>query len=317
MSSFWRTNKKGFSLIEVMISIGVLMFVLFVFVAVLETFQRKNSSAEGQVQYRMDLSLIERVVFSDLNWSFPSIGNLNLRGTDNREFFQYYGGVPVGRIPAAARTRELILTPTNNRVLEFITEDPKAGDRRYFQPAQAYTFTLNLFTISPLTYASVNQARFFTDSYPAHWGAGGHFVFYAPAPLKDLISGGANPPVRFYSTLGYASGADVSVDTLGGNLKTAHPHLRENVASMDGFLRLIPTLGGAMSQLVVVPVQVIRYRLLPDPQSGTGRLMRSVRNGLNYGNEVFLGGGIERIVFSRPDVTARRIEFHVQLKRSQ
>lgn len=137
------------------------------------------------------------------------------------------------------------------------------------------------------------------------------------APLKDLRAGGANPPVRFYSMLGFANGADVALDNLGNGLKTAHPHVAENINSIDLFLRLIPTLGGAMSQLVVTPVKVVRYRLIPDPKSGAGQLMRSVRQGLNYGNEVFLGGGIERVTFSRPDVTARRVEFHVQLKRSQ
>ncbi len=317
MSSYSPMNKRGFSLVEVMISIGVLMFVLFIFIAVLETFQRKNTSAEGQTQYRIDLSIVERIVFDDLNWSFPSIGNLNLTGTDNREFFQYFGGVPVERIAPGARTREMVLTPTVSRVFEFIAEDPKLGDRRYFHPAQAYNYTLNLFGVAPLNYAGVNLGGFFTDYYAAHWNARGHFMFYAPSPLKDIVVGGTNPPVRFYSLLGHANGNDLLLDTVDNLLKTAHPHIRENITSVDAFLRLIPTLGGAMSQLVVVPVRVIRYRLIPDPQSGAGRLVRSVREGTAWGQDVFLGGGIERIVFTRPDITARRVEFQVQLKRSQ
>ena len=311
-------NNRGFSLMEILVSLGIVMFILMTLVAVLDQFQRKTLSAEGQAQFRLDLAVLERVLFDELNWSFPSIGNLNVRGTGNREFFEYFGGVPVGRIPAGLRTREFVLDLNNpNRTFEFVTEDKRAGDRRYFHPAQAYQFTLDVFNPSPLTYSGVNQARFFTTNFATHWTANGHFVFYAPAPVRDLSANATLRPVRFYSMRSSGDGTDLRPDLLSNQWKRRHPQLNTDINSLDQFLRLIPTLGGAMSQLVVVPVKVVRYRLVPDPRTRSGRLMKSIRQGGTYGQEILVGEGIDRLVFTRPDVTANRIEFQVNLKRSE
>lgn len=312
-----KQRNSGFTLVEIMIGTGVLVFLLLAMVAVIEQFTRTSMRNERQTLYRHDTALLERMLFNDLSVSFPMLGNLNYKDAKvpTLEFMEYFGSISAVRLPENLLSREFALDFKKPGEIELIVENKKVGDRRYFDPAQTYVATLSISKPGLLKYRPADESGFFTKNFPEHWNANGHFFFYAPGALQETTNPSPNlKPVRYYSFLGRREGNDIVADTMGTLFKTGHPLVKTEITNLDRFLRLLPSLGGSMAQVIVVPVTLVRYRIELDSKSGAGRVLRAEKSRDGYVNEAFMGNGINRIVFRRADVTTRRIDFKIEIK---
>lgn len=312
-----KKSEGGFSIVEMLIAVGVMSIVLITIITVLTHFTSANTKTFQQTAYRTDLAVAERQIYEDLAYSFPSFGNLKTLDTSasRLEFFEYFGAFAAVQIPQNLRRRQIDLDAAKDGTFEFITEYRRGGERRYFDPGSAYIVNNALGTLS---FDSANRAQFFTNNYREHFENRGHFFFYAPASVQQIQPGSVPNilPARTYSYLTLSDRSNLRADSLNGMFKTSHPLMaNRELASLDTFFRLIPAVGGAMAQVLVSPVRVVRYRLTPmDPKTRTSRLFRSYRVGDSWSVESLLGEGIESVFFSRSDVTSRNIDFKIKIR---
>lgn len=310
-----RSSRSGFSILELLAAVGILAFLMLGAFSLFQYFWTKSITVQNETSARLDEAILERVLFEDLVSLSPSLGSMKKADANNQEFFDYYYGLPISKLPVAERTRQLVLdVATGGGSLEFVVGAGRDSQTRYFPVAKAYDAVADFFTAGPLTYIGVNRGQFFNTNYPNQWKEGEYFLFYAPTlvrmPLAPLMS-----PARPYSFLGYVKNNQIIMDTLGGLWKTDHPlYPGVTIGSIDEFFRWLPAIGGAMSAVLVAPVKVVRYRLVPDPVDPKGgSLYRSSRNGTNYPTEILYAKDLRRIAFKRTDVTTRLIEFNLEL----
>src|SRR5262249_6412418 len=111
MSSYSRMiNNAGYSLVELLMGLGITMFLLISLVAILQTFTAKTSEFNLQAQYRLDLSVLDRALFSDLSTSANSLGNLlEKQNGQSQPFFEYFGDISIQKFPEEFRTRQFAL----------------------------------------------------------------------------------------------------------------------------------------------------------------------------------------------------------------
>ncbi len=304
---------------EIVIATAIFCGIVFLTMSVNMMVQKNAARLSKGVDAQLDLALLDRDLSADLDSITPSLGNLKVKDLNGNDFFEYFGGPTSPNSPNANRETVLELSATGTMVFEFIMELATAGSARNFAPAQAYSYALNpgsLITPASLSYNGVNAKSFFTNHFSNHWEAKGHFLLYSPGLVPDLASGKPieDAPSRFYSILGISTGTDLTPDTLSGLFNDSHPTITgKTIRSIDEYLRFLPALGGAMTQVVVVPVQVVRYRFEPDQSGVTGRLFRGVRSANGYEQERLIGANIRQVRFRRPRVSSRRLEFQIQL----
>jgi len=316
------TKKNGYTLIEMMLALGIVSVVLMAVIFTLNFFWSKANSLEGKVSSHLDLSVLEKFLFKDLNSAAFSLGNINLMQSNPPvNFFDLYSQTPVSLIPCSnpngpncLQKRSYALdVASGGGSIEFIVtlgrsqDISNAGLATYFDPMQAYTGP-------PLTYVSLDRKGFFTKHYPTLYGAGNHFLFYSPATIASKC-GQTYCPSYYYTIMGYPSGGQFIIDSMNAAYNHTHPlYPSIQITDMDNWFRYCPTIGGASCTVMVVPVNVIRYRLAPDG-NGSGMLYRAVKSGNSYQGETLIAKDINRITFLRPDVTNALIQFTVVLKR--
>jgi prepilin-type N-terminal cleavage/methylation domain-containing protein len=318
MSLFSPTTKsqRGFSLIEVMMALGSLAVLMMGATFLLNFFYTKSQGMTSQTSSRFDLAVLETYLMRDLAGAQPTIGNIIKPAADGTNFFELYADTPFTAIPTAQQTKTFVMDSSAIATIEFIVEHSKTETKYFFQPTNAYTFN------PPLAFRSVNQVvpprtqGFFTQYYASQIAAGSHFYFYSPAELK-IPSTNIYTPTREYGFLGYFSGSSLVQDNIGATYNVVHPLLPNvNINDIDNYFRYCPSLGGAMCTLIVMPVDVVRYQLRPDPQNpGYAKLYRAAKIGVTYQGETMIGTDIRRITFLRPNVTTPLIQFDVELKR--
>lgn len=313
------TNKKasaGFSLVELLMVLGIMSFLSLGAFSFFQYFWAKSMATESETSARMGEAVLERVLFEDLVSLSPSLGSLIKADGAGLPFFDFYQGVPGSRIPDAQRTRQVVLdAAAGGGVIDFVVGAGRASDTQYFPVASAYDAAPSLFAAGALTYKGANSAGFFTNHFSSVWKDGQHFLFFAPTLLRTPGSGAVSP-VRPYSFLGVLVGGQIEMDTLDGTWKTDHPlYSGVTISNLDQFFRWLPSIGGSATSVLVTPVKVVRYRLEPGkPDVGRGKFYRSFRQGRAYQEETLFATDLKKIIFKRPDVTTRLIEFELQLK---
>ena len=311
-----RSRQQGMTLVELMFSLGLLGFLAISAASLIQYFWFSAKEKEQGGANLLDRTVMERILFDDFALSAPSFGNLRMRDDVGQDFYVLYSGVPSAKIPLANRKRQITLNASKGGgTFEVIISRSRDLGNRYFPISSAYASGASNVTPKPLSFKGVNAAGFFTTHFKVPWNVRGHFFFYVPAALRQP---GAGPlaPSRFYSFLGYPNDhGQLATDNLEGRFNANHPlEPLVRVNNVDQFFRWMPEVGGGVAATLVQPVEVIRFHLSAEPGKAEGKFYRSVRVGQKYGEPSLIAQDIRTVVFWRPDVTTRTIEFAIEQK---
>lgn len=294
-------------------ALGIFSVVLMAVMFMLNFFWSKTIALQSQVSTRLDLSVMEKFLFKDLGTAQFSLGNLSLQAKEGANFFDLYSQTPIKLIPKTFQQRTFILDATKGGgSIELIVTLGRSQDiahnglMSYYDPSQAYTGP-------QLDWAGLDNKGFFSKHYPVLYSKSNHFLFYSPAMIISNC-GLSYCPSHYYTIMGFPSANQFIVDNMGGAFNQLHPLYGNTVKDINNWFRYCPTIGGADCTVLVTPVNVIRYRLVPDGM-GSGNLYRATKQGNTYQSETLIAKDINRITFLRPDVTNALIQFSVVLKR--
>jgi prepilin-type N-terminal cleavage/methylation domain-containing protein len=161
------TKQKGFTLIETLLALGVSSVIFMAVIFVLNFFWARANYFEGQVSSKLDLAVLEKYIFRDLNNSGPSLGNLTKQANiPAANFFEIYGENSINSISTPYRKRSLTLEANYANSVEFIVNQGRTQDvastglNTYYTPIYAYTYP-------PLAFAGLNSQKFFYQQLPS------------------------------------------------------------------------------------------------------------------------------------------------------
>src|SRR4051812_45132953 len=105
------TKQRGFTLIEIMVGLGIFSFLMMAITFAFNFFWLKTAMLEAKTSSHLDLSVMEKFLFQDLTDSTPSFGNIVKMATkhNNVNFFEIYSSTPLATIPVGQREREFVL----------------------------------------------------------------------------------------------------------------------------------------------------------------------------------------------------------------
>lgn len=132
----------------------------------------------------------------------------------------------------------------------------------------------------------------------------------APRMLSILTAVGGTAAAPTLSLASIDVNGDAIDDVVGPPVR---PDTGTAVTSIDLFFRFLPPIGGTGAFALVVPLDLVRYRLRARLFKGkcSAELIRETFNGANFGgagNERFIAGPVTRVTFFRPNISVPSIQ---------
>ncbi len=260
-------NNKGFSLLELMIGLGLLTLIVGGAAFVLKDFNFGLKSLETDIGNDIESSIAERIIMRDLKHSEPSFNNMLIKDDNGRGFFDFVID-PVDKGQLANSGRTLTMSETQNS-FTFLSANEVVGGAIIYDPAMAYDIgpePKEFDKAATLNFKSLNKNKYLQLQNPAYWSEGRMLMLDTPASIRSLINGvpNYNNPSRSPVFVGVVSLINPMLTpvTLNSLIDTNHPaYPSKKMTSEDVFLRSVPAIGGGAALVRLKAVNAVRYTL--------------------------------------------------------
>lgn len=325
-------NKKGFTLVEMLVAIGLSSVLVLLTMGFYGNLHRQVKSEESRVLFLTDATIGLKYVWKVMSQVKPSMNNLKTLDDDGKDFFAFPSDNSTFSMNESERKRQITLKRGGKVEVIFLADDPSRGPSTLYLPSNAYNKT-QLFG-GVLSYVALNQNDYITDkiqgSPPVEasiMSPGKMVLLSSPVYLKDvshLTDENFNSPSfinarpRNLSFLGKvnSSGSDLVRETLGGEFDFSHPAFPSiSVANPDQFLRYLPPSLAGGAYAYVSPITVQKFVATPSEGDPTETLVditfhRMVDGKFDSGFILF--SRIKHLKFIRDFISSPIIKVEVQ-----
>lgn len=307
-------HEDGFTLIEVMISLGLIIFFVVNATSLLADITNLTNQVKDKASDESDLTLAKISVERILRTAGPSFnlvkGNLDDNGY---EYFDYYPDLPMVDVDPALASRTLTLSGVTNRLsMIFAVQSPRQLEVIHYNPMAAYEPVVPDTSMSNpaiLTYSSLDRGGVISGRFPALWVADHFFLLKVPILLRYVgIDGTVNmmTPPRDPSFVGRVVGGDLVTNSfIQSVVYTTHPATNAAIGNVNDFLRGIPTAGGASPLVLLEEIEFVKLALVLNSSTQRYDLMSSKYSGTagTFSEERLIAPGIQKVVFKRKSVS--------------
>ena len=299
---------------EVVIAMGLGVYLLLQSSSVLNLINKNEKQQISEMEGLMERLFMERVLLRDLKLSTLSQGTLISKDDDGKDFFQ------LDLIPCRIEcSRTITLAPGKSDEVFFIVKDESAGEKRFYEPSQAYSEpdTSSGYTID---FESMNKDDILgrdpsnDELINSPWVAGQLVMIYSPEFR-------GTPPRRHF-IIGTVTGnlKTINIDNLDGKVSFQHSILPSFVpGDLDQFLRTVPMTPGLKTFINIEPIKLVRYRLSTDQVSTNdgsstsgAKLYRAIYDEAGGFKDRLIGTNVGKAVFSRQSTSSAVIYFEIK-----
>ncbi|MCM2280919.1 MAG: hypothetical protein NDI61_03635 [Bdellovibrionaceae bacterium] len=316
------SNAQGFSMVELIVAVGVAVTVVLIASSVLYELQNSSNRLRKAMDQEIDFSIGIREMVNLLRKSALSYNNLIVQDDNGRNFFDLITDITATQIPdISARSRRLTLSlaPGGITQLVFIFNDDPASQGFLYNPIDAYNVGPppgNLDVSGAINYRGINADNVVAARAPGVWRQGNLVLLFSPIPLREMIGGTVDvfTPPRNAIYFGRVRGDDVEHVSLGGLIRNTHPAKASLVLdSGDKFFRNLPSIGGSSPMVILQPVGLLRFYLMPTTVSGavTGRLITQTYSEGAWSDASVVFPDIKGVVFKRELISTPQISIQV------
>lgn len=334
-------NKKGFTLTEIVIGLGLLTFVTLATTSFMLSSVQNTLNTTNEVVQRIDKTNAEVQIIKDLKLVFPSFAALNLNDDSSNNFFDILPSESVSIVSPKSLSvfREKTLKNVGDEIIFALYDQSKSVGIPY-DPVWAYTFGAvstsdpNMASTFKFIGLDAKTSKVITSKLLKPVAKGDIFLLDSPAPFKTLSGGVIDPtvPVKFTHYLFYVKDPSVPADfstvmtyfsftpTIDMNaIKNVHPITGAAISSADNYLQTLPTVSGTIPILIIRPLKFIKYTLLKDSRGKVGLFRQEleyVTSSFSFktpGQEVI--DNIVEIKFQRPSSQSTQIKVSINQKK--
>ena len=307
-------NKKGFTIIEIMISVVLIGMVMMILMSMERIISREKTRVGNRAEGNTDKLLGERVLYLNLRGVTSSFNSVNLKDDHGNLFFDYYFDIPESLLAKGRTDRLLTLESGKERYFYMLSYDSEAGGMLDFDPVAAYKvgpIPADYNVAAELTFISVNNNNWIASQRPLFWQKDQLLFFDTNVYVRSSTNLDLSEAPTRPSFLG-------AVDALGNQVVGTGlaDYLKANYRNVDTFLRELQPRGGGMPFVKVRPVKFYRYYLQPyrdDRVAGTpSRLMRDEYIGGEFKNQHMLSDRVKTVKFIRESVMNKVVQFSIE-----
>lgn len=317
---FRNFTNKGFSLLELMVAVGIGSAVLLGTVQYLNINDKANKKIQRELEDTSDNLNMEAMLRKDLTNTKHSLNNLNILDDSGKNFFDYLStstctsnckrslklevGTTVGHISAKS--------------LYFIVIDQGAGAEQIYSPADAYV-------AGTLTFKSLNQDDNLAVRANTPWenvATKSRLIFlYSPLEVFSPTAL-SQTPGRALSFMGWVGATNIQstlnpekINDAGVNFYiNDDPRTSLPINNEDAFFKNMPYTSGLGSFAFLTAVKIVRYRMQTVKSGGkfSGQLMRAEMNDSKVFIERPIGFNIKNLEFTRETISSPAISIKVE-----
>jgi prepilin-type N-terminal cleavage/methylation domain-containing protein len=327
-------NQKGFSLIEILVVVGLSAVVVMGNSLFMSDFMQKMEKYSQESSEESDLAVLNTMALNILKKSSLSFNRIQLNDDNKANFFDFYPDMPMSSFSSETRIFTMNSTTKNFYI---ISSDEARFLSTVFDPVHAYTVDAppsNVLDDGGATYRGLNSVPDFTNDtggkstlkmmsqiFGARWDAGKVFVVTCPTYLRPVsgstatVSLGTAP--RMPSFVGKVLGDDLSLlasSEAGVSINNTHPVTSATYTSLDNFFRTLPTVGGAAPFVKIEPALVNRFELRTNQayKSGYYDLYLKSWTSDGYKDEIQVALKVKTVTFKRKSITLPIISMEIQ-----
>ncbi|MGI4993346.1 PulJ/GspJ family protein [Halobacteriovorax sp. GFR7] len=305
-------NKKGFTLVEVLVASGLAGVVLLSATHFFSQYKKDNKKITQEILETINLSQFEQVISKDLSLAKLSLGSLEFKDENNKNFFDFYFDVTCEK----NCEREITLkTPSGvgsySTSIYFLIQDPFFSKEVILNPSEAYNSGTEFhgFNYNNNLNNKLYRPGLEDDKQDLIWRKDALIYAYTNLPVrKDSKNPGTNPPVK-YNYLGWVKSKN-SKNLVKESIES-DMFINWDIRSMnyyndeDDFLRNIPFVYGLANSVNIARARIIRYRLKAyrDNDQVLGKLVRGIKRPNGEYTEFVIGDGFKSLTFKRKDVS--------------
>lgn len=310
-------NSKGYSLIEVLVALGIMSFIFalsgYQALKMKELQARFTKSAEALTS----TTFAENFLWEKLKVAGISYNVMISPDDNNQNFFDYVGDLPERLIPPPVRNRILTISDEAGARSEFflMTYDYTLSPTVVLDPAVAYTIGVPTSPLVPpvFTYSGLNSTGRLPSRLGQAWAPGKNFLLMNPMAIRPMPASGIvdmsqpGKPMVFLGQVNSAS-SDLAPTTYTFVRRDDPRNSAFQITSPDLFFRNLPLAAGSAPIVHLVPVQIIRFWLEANPQnSKTSSLYYGHMEGTTTVGRFMLSDDVKMVRLKRSSVTSRLI----------
>ncbi len=327
-------NNKGFSLIEVMVGVGLVAVVTVAVVATQIMVSKDQVDLKNQLEQSIDQMLAERILFNDFNAVEPSYNNIVVNDDAGNNFFDYFPDVPANAIKNTLSRTITMSATTVTKSMNIVSQDLSAGASMNYDPTAAYSIgpaPTDFNTAATLSFVSVNRNNWVTNVRPGFWINGMTLMLDTLAKMRPLLADGSlnmQVPPRSPIFVGAVNGAVLEPvgEPFSSMLLKTQPDTGAAIPDADTFLRNVPSVGGGQSILRLRAVKVIQYVMEPQKDVAAdcypngdktkapyyhSNFYKVMYKGTTATNKLLLADKVCNFVVTRESVLKRMIYFKI------
>lgn len=303
-------NKRGFSMLELLIAIGTGTVVLILVLNAMSQFKAMIENVDQKAENESEGNIGINVILKDIGTMKFTYNSSNLIDDSGvRLFFDYYPDIPDAMAPLPT-TRAYTLT-VGSPAFTFLTLDPKLRSTASYSPSVAYSLTGgNAATSGSATYVGINKSSFMVNNFPDLWSYDGLLVFYSGVALRPAGAPLTKVPQTsvFFSQ---RNASDIVVQTFNGLLRDTHPLAPlVHITSPDVFFRKLTPMSGVQASLFLAAARPVRFFITNS--SGVPTLIRQSWNNVSgWGSDLVLIRNATQVKFTRGSLASSVIDVEV------
>jgi len=322
-------NRKGFTIIEILLVLGLASFMLLVNVSFLHKFLENLKKVETESFDEAELAITNRRFANILAKLNPSFNRINIGDVNSTNFFDYYPDMPRSAFAGTTGARQvtLSLNQGGRNAFYFFTSEEATFPGISMDPVHAYTENatpLNMNFDGTVTYKGLNSipaigasTKLMTQVFGTRWKNGELFIISSPVYQRPLNAAGG---IDLYTTprtptfVGYVDQDDLlPFSSADFTVINTHPFTGANYSSADTYFRTLPPVGGASPFVKIEAVRLIRLQFKSSagyPASYGDLYMSQWTNGQFTGDEIVIRK-IKEVRFKRTSVTMPLITLEI------
>ena len=312
-------NKKGFSVVELMLAIALSGMVLLAFLDVMQYMRILENKVRIKADSRTTQTLGERFLWMALKSAAPSFNNVPLADDNGRNFYALNRDVASGTLPAASLTRVYTMNlkaGSKTTFLAMISDNTVSSAKDgyaeaiFLDPTKFYNITL---TASPSTtglswtmfrdYVGAMNPNFLVKTTQA-------IEIYIPSTFRDAGASVATMPksTSYFIRCDNNHANACATEHFNGLISFRNAQNSAVVInSFDDYLKTMPSASGGIPPLVARVVKLIRYELrktnIQSYGTDAGDLYYTTWDGTQFASPVLIADRVTSVVFRRPDIT--------------
>lgn len=329
-------GQKGFSVVEIMLVVGLMTFVVLGNTMFINDFIRRMNQYEKESMDESQMAVLNIMAVNIMKKSALSYNRIRIADDSNASFFDYYPDMPLSTFGTTGSRSFTIRATDRTKYFYMLSSDEADFDALTYEPMHAYeeVSTPPDFTADGvIRYRGLNSVpdissgngavatdKLMTKVFGERWAQGKVFVLTCPTYLRPVSAANTVNLMtlpRMPSFIGKVNGDDLLPlfnSEAGITINNTHPVTTAAYNSLDQYFRSLPTVGGAAPFVKIEPAVLYRFEMRANSNypAGFADLVLKKWSPTGYGSEILVTEKIRSVEFKRSSIALPVVSLEVQ-----